>query len=241
MSDENTGGQGEDQKNQGGEGEDENVIKLSKEELSNKIIGGRDEGIQKGTKDAIGAINETLGTEFEDLESLKDGLSEAHIGDITESEVVQTLQGKLAEKDEKIENLSKKMQDIRIKDSVQGSLSEFLGDKELLVDFDDLKMLHDSNLGADYAEKDGEVFIVEDGSRVLNDDGDYMTYSESLYNFAKGKNWIKGNKKGGAGGGTSAKRGGSDNPFETGNITEQAKMWQRNPEKARRLQESAKG
>lgn len=243
MSDDSSQGHGDDQKSQGDkDGDkktDDNQITLTKEKLSDKIVNGRNEGIEKGVNDTLSVINETLDTDFSDLDTMKESLSEAHIGDIEESEVVQQLQNKLSEKDSKIENLSKKIQDNRISDSVESQLNDALGDKDLLVDFEDLKALHNRNTDIGYVEKDGEVYATKDGNRFLNDEGDYTKYSESVYNYAKSKNLIQGNAKGGSGGGTVENPGSSGNPFETGNVTEQAKLFKSNPEKAKRLKKAA--
>lgn len=258
-----TSGQGEDQKNQGeykskinfynadegdsgdsgGDsddgGSDENVIKLTKEELSDKITDGRDEGIEKGRRDTLETINDTLGTEFGSVEEAQETLSEAHIGDITESDVVQDLQGKLKNKDEKIQSYEQKLQDMRVKDQVFSDFKSELGDKELALPLEDVKTLHDKKFG--YTEKNGELYVTKGGERMLNDNGQYKTYAESLMDFSQQKNLIKGSASGGSGGGTNPSGGGSgsENPWETGNLTEQAKIMANDPKKAERLKKRA--
>lgn len=247
MSDDKSQGQGEDQKNQGdGDQEDkqenQDVIEMSKKDLSEKIIEGRNEGIEKGKKDALGVINESLGTDFGSLDQASESLAEKNLGsneDGEESEVVKELQNKLKEKDEKIQNLSSKMQDIRTERELKDSVSEQLGDTELTLPFDEVRTLVDSKYG--YQEKDGTLYATKDGDRFLNDSGEYMTYAEAFSEYAKSRGLIDGGSSGGTGGGTnpSSSKGGSDNPFVTGNATEQAKLFRENPDKARRLKKQA--
>lgn len=246
MSDDKSQGQGEDQKNQGDDGQDEqeeqqDVIEMSKEKLSDKIIEGRNEGIEKGKKDALGTINESLGTEFSSLDEATETLTSKSMdeSDSEENEVVQELQDKLKEKDQKIENLSSKMQDIRTQDKLEKSVSDELGDVDLKLPFDEARTLVDSKFG--YTEKDGTLYATKDGDRFLNDSGGYKTYAQAFKEYVKSRGLIDGGSSGGTGGGTapSSKGGGSNNPFVTGNVTEQARLYNEDKAKYRRLKKEA--
>jgi len=242
MSDEKSQGQGEDQKNQGDGGQDDNndkeVIEMSKKDLSNKIIEGRNEGIEKGRKEAVGVLNETLGTEYDSLDTAKEDLSEKKVGNVEESEVVQELQDKYKKAQENIEAYENKIQDMRVEDQLKSSVSEALGDNDLSLPFDEARTLVDSKYG--YVEKDGTLYATKDGDRFLNDSGDYMTYAEAFNNYVQSRGLIDGGSSGGTGGGSKPKsEGGSDNPFVSGNATEQARLWTENPQKAKRLKRKA--
>lgn len=235
------GGDG-DGDGEGGSGEgSSDGITLTKKELSNKITNGRDEGIEKGRRDALNTINDALGTDFGDLETAKESLAEeAHVGDIEESDVVQDLQGKLKERDQIIQAKDQKIQDLRVKDTLMSDVKEQLGDKDLKLGVDDIKTLHDKERG--YTEKDGELYATKNGERLLNDSGEFMKYSESIMKFAENKNLIEGSASGGSGGSTTPSGSGSgsnENPFETGNLTEQARLKSENPEKYKRLKARA--
>lgn len=239
--DEDDGGDGDGDggDGDGGSGSDEGIT-LTKEELSDKIIDGRNEGIEKGKKDVISTINDTLGTDFNSTDEVKENLSDAHIGDITESDVVQDLQGKLKEKDEKIQSYESKIQDMRVKDKLMSDVKSKLDDKDLALPVEDVKTLHDQEHG--YTEKDGELYVTKDGERVLNDSGQYMTYAESIMNYAKNKNLIEGSASGGSGGGTNPSGGDSkdsENPWVTGNLTKQAQIMANDKDKAERLKKRA--
>jgi len=241
MSDGDSQGQGEDQKNQGedqGQGEEVEKIEMSKKKLSEKIIGGRNEGIEKGKKEALEAVNSTLGTDFESLDQVSETLSDKSLGDVDQDEVVTELQDKLKAKDEKIENISNKMQDIRTKRKIKKDVSEQLDGNDLTLDFGEVRTLVDSKYG--YTEKDGEIYATKDGDRFLNDSGEYMTYAQAFKEYTQSRGLIEGGSSGGTGGGTNPK-GGSDskNPWVTGNATEQARMWNENPQKARRMKKQA--
>lgn len=247
MSTDDSQGQGEDQKNQGeDQGQDKNndndkkesTIELSKKDLSDKIIEGRNEGIEKGKKEAVSVLNETLGAEYSSLDELTEELSEAKLGDSEESEVVQELQDKLKAKDDKIQNLSQKVQDIRTERQLKESVNDQLDGNELSLPFDELRTLVESKYG--YSEKDGTLYATKDGDRFLNDSGEYMTYAEAFKDYAKSRGLIKGGSSGGTGGSTNPNAGDKqDNPWVTGNATEQARIVREDRKKAERLKKQA--
>lgn len=220
-----------------GDGNDPNKLSLTKEQLSKKIIDARNEGITKGSKDTLSTVNEVLGTEFESLDEAKEGLTEAHIGSIEESDVVKDLQNKLQEKDSQIESINRKMQDTRVSNSLRKQVSEKLGDKKLAIDFDDAKLLFESAYG--YVEKDGKAYATQNGERFLDDNGEYATLDSAFLSFAKSKGLIQGNASGGTGGTTSTGGSKSGNPFDKSSdafsLTEQSKLFRTNPKKAKRL------
>lgn len=209
-------------------------------DLTDKFRDGRSEGVEKGVKDTLNQINTTLDTDFNSLDDLKSGLTETIKGSVEESEVVQQLQEKLKSKDQKIQNLGGKIQDFRVSGTRDKQIQEALGDKSLKIDKGDALTLFKNQYG--YEEKDGELFAVNaEGERFLTDDGNFATVGDAFYRFAKDKNLLAGNATGGTGGrtGASNRSGSTENPFLTGNKTEQAKLYRKDKELFQRMKQEA--
>lgn len=220
------------------EGNDNNAPKITKDDLTNKYRAGRDEGIDKGVRDTLKTVNSVLGTEFDSIDTLKQGLGEVHVGDVEETEVVTELKEKLAAKDEKISNLSSKIQDFRVSSTMEKEISSSLGDKELIIPKEDAKVLFNANYG--YVESGGKLLATKGGEKFLNDNGDFATVGEAFSKFATERGLIKKSAQGGAGGGSQERSTDSNNPFVTGNKTAQAKLFREDKAKFDRLKEQAK-
>lgn len=233
-------GEGDSQKTNGNgnEGEKGNDAKFTKDDLTSKFRAGRDEGINKGKRDALDTVNKVLDAEFESLDDLKSSLPEIVNSGAETEEVVTKLQGKLQEKEQTIQNLQGKVQDFRVSGQKQKQINEAIGDRKLKIDPEDAQMLFENNFG--YVEEDGKLLATQDGNKVLNDEGNFATVGEQFAKFAETKGLFSGNAKGGAGGGTKPKnKAGSKNPFETGNLTEQARLYNEDKETYKRLKAEA--
>lgn len=212
--------------------------KITKDDLTNKYRDGRKEGIQKGSRDAINKINEILNTDFDSLEAIEEKLPTVIKSSAEESEVVQQLQDKLKEKSKAVENLSKKIQDFRVQGTRSKQINEAIGDRKLKLSQDDALTLFEANYG--YTEEDGQLFATKGGEKFVNDSGDFVTVGEAFSQFASKRSLFEATAEGGTGGGTAGKGGAdSNNPFVTGNKTEQARLFRENPEKYKILKAKA--
>jgi hypothetical protein len=230
-------GEGDSQKTDGN-GEQGESKKFTKDDLTSKFRAGRDEGIQKGVKDALGTLNDVLNAEFESLDDVKSTLPEMFNSGAEQEEVVNQLQNKLKEKDQTIQNLQGKVQDFRVSNKRQQQIKQNIGDRSLKVDLEDAEVLFNTKYG--YVEEGGELYATENGNKIMNDEGNFATVGEQFAKFAETKGLFSGNAKGGAGGGTQAKsKAGKNNPFQTGNLTEQARLYRDDREAYDRLKAEA--
>lgn len=124
------------------------------------------------------------------------------------------------------------------RDSVQKQLEAVVLDKGISDELDGLRVFPD--LKADLVKIFRSDARIDDGQGVINDQS-IKDYLAEWANTDKAKHYIQAqmNNGGGAAGGKNGRVNGTDNPFKSGNRTEQARLIRSNREAAIRMASEA--